>query len=100
MHAGLIVVGEHGKRRGFWDVPATSPFQSYIEELARRGAITADLTPQQSAIVQFGPQGPMTREEMAALVHARKQRGYAPVFEEGGWVVLRRSPINPGPRRP
>ena len=43
---------------------------------------------------------PMTREEMAALVQARKQRAYVPVFEEGGWIVLRRPAVDSGPRVP
>jgi uncharacterized membrane protein len=43
---------------------------------------------------------PMSREEMAALVQERKQRGYVPVFEEGGWIVLRRPAVDPGPRLP
>jgi uncharacterized membrane protein len=34
---------------------------------------------------------PMTREEMAAFVSERRQRGYVPVLEQDGWVVLRRS---------
>jgi uncharacterized membrane protein len=36
---------------------------------------------------------PVTREEMAALVSERKQRGYVPIFEQDSWIVLRRSAI-------
>ena len=34
---------------------------------------------------------PVTRENIAALLQERRQRGYDPVFEQEGWVVLRRS---------
>lgn len=43
---------------------------------------------------------PITREEIAALLLERKQRGYVPVFEDAGWLVLRRPAIDAGPRVP
>jgi uncharacterized membrane protein len=33
---------------------------------------------------------PVTREELAALISERRQRGYVRVFDQDGWVVLRR----------
>jgi hypothetical protein len=57
----------------FGDVPATSPFCSWIEELARRGVVAG------CGGGQFCPTLPVTRETMAVMMLAtREAPGYAP----------------------
>ena len=38
---------------------------------------------------------PVTREDIDTFLRERRQRGYEPVFEQEGWVVLRRSAAAP-----
>ncbi len=38
---------------------------------------------------------PVTREDIDTFLKERRQRGYEPVFEQEGWVVLRRSAAAP-----
>jgi hypothetical protein len=46
----------------FSDVPASSPFCAWIEELARRGVVTG------CAPSQYCPVAPVTREQMAVFL--------------------------------
>ena len=56
----------------FSDVPASSPFCRWIEELARRGVVTG------CGGGAFCPTAAVTREQMAVFVLATKEPGFVP----------------------
>ena len=56
----------------FADVPATSPFCPYVEELARRAVVTG------CGLSLFCPTAPVTRDQMAVIVLRTADTAIAP----------------------
>ena len=56
----------------FTDVPASSPFCPWIEELARRGVVAG------CSAAEYCPEDPVSREQMAVFVLRAKEPGLTP----------------------